>query len=59
MKNKDKQQQPSKPSSAPSNSKQNDPQITNKNPRQEERGSIEREIDKRTAENRTPKGENL
>jgi hypothetical protein len=59
MKNKDKHQQPAKPSSPPSNSKQNDPQITNKNPRKEDRGSIDKEIDKRTAENRTPKGENL
>lgn len=57
MKNKQKEEQPKKPSSFPSN--QNDPQITNKEPRKEDRSSIDKEIDKRTAENRTPKGENL
>jgi hypothetical protein len=56
---KNKKEQPSKPSASPGNKKQNDPQITNKNPRQEDRSSIDKEIDKRTAENRTPKGENL
>jgi hypothetical protein len=58
MKHNKKEEKPSKPSSSPANRKQDDPQIKN-NPRQEDRSSIDKEIDKRTAENRTPKGENL
>ena len=60
MKNtKDKQVKPAQPVPAPSNKKQGEGQSKNKNPRQEDRSSIDKEIAKRTAENRTPHGENL
>lgn len=59
MKNEHKTPSQAKPQPGPSNQKREQATRKEEGPRQKNEQSIDKEIEKRTQENRTPKGENL
>ena len=59
MKNEHKSPSQAKPQTGPSNQKREQATRKDEGPRQKNEQSIDKEIEKRTQENRTPKGENL
>jgi hypothetical protein len=60
MKNEQKPKAQANPNSGPASQKSEQaPRKEDKNPRQKNDQSIDKEIEKRTEDNRTPKGENL
>jgi hypothetical protein len=59
MKNEHKSPSQATPKPSPSNQKREQATRKDEGPRQKNEQSIDKEIEKRTQENRTPKGENL